>query len=122
MHELSIASNIVEAVTAEMQRKGIGRVEAIALRIGRMTDVDADALTFGFEVITKDTPLDGTRLAIEHIPIQACCQNCHHEFEVPDFLFVCPQCQGSKVDLTHGTELDIAYLEIDEESDTAIGP
>lgn len=122
MHELSIASNIAEAVLQEMERRGIERINTIALRIGRMTDVDVEALAFGFEVITKDTPLDGARLAVEHIAIQAKCRQCGSEFEVIDFLFACPECQCSRVDLIHGTELDITYLEIEDKSDTIIAP
>lgn len=120
MHELSIAGNIVEAVQQEMLSRGIDRVATIALKIGRMTDIDAEALRFGFEVITKETPLANTNLVIEHIPIAARCQACLHEFEVSDFQFICPACSGSAVDLIHGQELDIAYLEIPDDDPSLV--
>ncbi|MBK7142920.1 MAG: hydrogenase maturation nickel metallochaperone HypA [bacterium] len=120
MHELSIAGNIVEAVQQEMISRGIDRVATIALRIGRMTDIDAESLRFGFEVITKETPLAETRLVIEHIPIAARCQTCQLEFEVPDLQFRCPACAGSAVDLIHGQELDIAYLEIPDDDPSLV--
>lgn len=116
MHELSIAGNIVEAVEREMTARGIDRLTTIALRIGRMTDVDAEALRFGFEVITKETRLDGTKLAIEHLPIVARCTVCATEFEIPEMIFVCPSCRSTSVDLVQGTELDIAYIEVPDEN------
>jgi hydrogenase nickel incorporation protein HypA/HybF len=117
MHELSIAGNIVEAVQQEMTSRGISRVATIALKIGRMTDIDAEALRFGFDVITRETSLDGTHLIIEHIPIAARCKGCGSEFEVDEYLFICPGCKSSAVELIHGLELDIAYLEIPEDTD-----
>ncbi len=121
MHELSIAGNIVEAVEREMSTRGIDRVATIALRIGRMTDVDAEALRFGFEVITKETRLDGARLAIESIPIVARCTACATEFEIPEMMFICPSCRSTSVDLVQGMELDIAYIEVPDENTVSEG-
>ncbi len=114
MHELSIAGNIADMVRREMSDRRLPRVEAITLRIGRMTDVNPDALTFGFEVITRDTELAGTKLIITEIPIAAKCSLCEREFDVPEFSFICPNCGSNSVELIRGMELDIASLEVVE--------
>lgn len=115
MHELSIAGTIIETVEQEMVKRGITRLAAIGLKIGRMTDVDAESLKFGFEVIAKETLLAGTALVIEHVPVIARCTACGADFKVPDLFFVCPSCHATSVDIIHGQELDIAYLEIPDE-------
>jgi hydrogenase nickel incorporation protein HypA/HybF len=112
MHELGIASSIVESVLHEMKERNYPSVATIVLRIGKLTDVDSDALSFGFEVITKDTALATTKLDIQRIPITVQCENCKRQSEVENYLFVCPHCDSREVTVKTGTELDIAYLEI----------
>lgn len=112
MHELGIAQNIVDAVLLEMKNRQLPSVSAIALRIGALTDVDPEALTFGFEILTKETALAPARLKIEKVPVSGSCESCHESFEVAAYLFECPTCGGRKIKQTSGTELDIAYLEV----------
>lgn len=114
MHELSIAGNIADMVRREMSDRGLARVEAITVHIGRMTDVNSDALAFGFDVITRDTELAGTKLIIEEIPLAAKCKLCGREFDVPEFSFICPNCGSNSVQLIRGMELDLASLEVVE--------
>ena len=59
MHELSIASTILERAKVASERNGGARVTKIGLRIGEISGVDLDALTFGIEALSKDTPLQG---------------------------------------------------------------
>ena len=112
MHELGIAQNIVDAVLREMKSRQLPSVSAIALRIGVLTDVDSEALTFGFEILTKDTALAPTRLKVEKVPVRGNCDSCHESFEVAGYLFECPTCGSRGIKLMTGTELDIAYLEV----------
>jgi hydrogenase nickel incorporation protein HypA/HybF len=118
MHELGIATNIVEIVEHQISTRNYSGVSAIYLRIGKMTDVDHEALRFGFEVITKDTKLSGARLEIETVPIRVKCDDCQTESEVEQYQFNCHQCGGRNVTLLQGTELDISQLEVDEPNDS----
>ncbi|PWB76169.1 hydrogenase maturation nickel metallochaperone HypA [candidate division GN15 bacterium] len=112
MHELGIAQNIVDTVLLEMQNRKLPAVSAIALRIGALTDVDPEALVFGFEILSKDTVLRQARLNVERIPVRGVCESCGAPFEVEGYVFVCPGCESRSIKLTSGTELDIAYLEV----------
>lgn len=113
MHELSIATSIVDTVLREIQRKSLPPVQTIAVRIGALSSVDPEALRFGFDAIIVDTPLAKTKLEIEFVPVQGKCRACNHEFAVQDFVFACPHCDSGQIDMTRGDELDIAYLEVD---------
>ncbi len=116
MHELGIADNIVTAVLREMTQRRLKSVSAIALRIGAMTDIVPEALEFGFEVLIRETPLDGAHLKIERVPVKGHCRACGTDFEVEEFIFVCPECSSGDINLTQGTELDIAYLEVEDDA------
>jgi hydrogenase nickel incorporation protein HypA/HybF len=114
MHELSIATSIVETVLQEIARKHLPPVQTIAVRIGALSCVDPEALRFGFDSIISGTPLANTKLEIEFVPVQGKCRACGQEFAVEDFVFACPHCQSGQIEVTRGEELDIAYLEVAE--------
>jgi hydrogenase nickel incorporation protein HypA/HybF len=67
MHELSIALSIVEGVTEEAGQHGGGAVQAVHLRLGRLSGIVAEALLFAYEVACQGTALQGSELRIEEV-------------------------------------------------------
>jgi hydrogenase nickel incorporation protein HypA/HybF len=110
MHELAVAMEIIGMVQGEMDRQGLRRIEDVAVRIGALTGINADALKFGFEASIVDTPLVGARLIIESLPVKAACRSCGRESEIEQYLFICPHCAGTDLKIVQGEELDIDHL------------
>lgn len=117
MHELAIANSIVNTVLDEAERRKLGTVTAIGLRIGALSDVVPEALEFGFSAITAGTILEGTKLEIESVPVGGICSKCKAVFEVKGFVFTCPGCGSSEITIQQGQELDIAYIEVNDGSE-----
>lgn len=113
MHELGIASSILECVQAEAQKRPASRITKVGVRIGELSAVDVDALQFGFEMIVKDTDWEHLALAVEYIPRTQRCTKCQHEFRMTDFDPQCPKCGDYMSECISGEELDIAYMEVD---------
>ncbi|WP_332308506.1 hydrogenase maturation nickel metallochaperone HypA [Desulfocicer vacuolatum] len=88
------------------------RVEQMNLRVGRLAAVVEDSLRFCFEIISKDTCLEGAKLVIETVPVKARCRRCHHEWEVEDVVFTCPSCERGEIEVLSGRELEVASLEL----------
>jgi hydrogenase nickel incorporation protein HypA/HybF len=65
MHEMGIATSVIEAVRVEAARRPGSRVTKVGLRIGEFSGVDRDSLSFCFEALVKDTDLESAVLAIE---------------------------------------------------------
>lgn len=78
MHELSIAMSILDAAMDESQSRSV-KVSAVHLRLGALSGVVKDALLFSYEVACQDTPLQGTRLIIEDVPVVVFCPKCRQE-------------------------------------------
>ena len=114
MHEVGIAASILESVEAEARRRPEARFAAVGVRIGELSNVDQDALGFAFEALTRKTPMESLRLEVEWCPRRQKCLDCGEEFVVREFDLNCPKCRGNKTTCTGGTELDIAYLELEE--------
>ncbi len=116
MHELAIAESIIKTVLDEAERKNLGPVKKIVVRVGALTDIVPDALQFGFEAASADTELEGTKLEIKTIPVAGKCKSCGKGFEVEEHIFICPSCESFDIEMTTGGELDIEYIEADDRS------
>jgi hydrogenase nickel incorporation protein HypA/HybF len=115
VHELSIAEAILERVSAEAERHPHGRFTKVGIRMGELSGVDPDALSFGFEVLVQNTKWDPLALQIEFSPRMQRCPGCAHEFRAPDSETRCPQCGNQATECIGGHELDIVYMEVEEE-------
>ena len=114
MHEIGIAASILESVEAEARRRPAARFQAVGVRIGELSNVDKDALEFAFAALKRNTPLADLRLEIEWLPRRQKCLGCKDEFAVRNFDLRCPVCGAEQTSCIGGTDLDIAYLELEE--------
>src|SRR5208337_4427711 len=112
MHELSIANAILDAVREERARLNAVRVIKVGVRIGELAGVDPEALSFGFEVLVKDTDLAPLALAIESTSRRHECPHCKCVFTVVEYQVDCPACGSKETRCIGGDELELAYLEV----------
>jgi hydrogenase nickel incorporation protein HypA/HybF len=112
MHELSIAMSIVEMAQEEAERRGI-QVCAVHLKLGRLSGVVKEALLSSYEMACYETPLAGSQLLIEEIPIVVFCPNCKAERPLSSMqLFCCSECGTPTAEVVHGKELEVVALEV----------
>lgn len=115
MHEMGIALQIVEIVTASIPPDArTAQVEKINLKIGKLAAVVPESLRFCFGAAIKDTPLDGAQLAIEEVPVVARCRDCDMQWTINSPAFICEDCQSGSLEIISGRELDIESIEVAE--------
>jgi hydrogenase nickel incorporation protein HypA/HybF len=113
MHELSIALSMIEGVLETAKKEGNAHVETVYLKLGAFSGVDKDALEFSYGIACEGTPLQGSRLVIEQVPIVIFCPTCNVERTLPSQQqLYCPECQSLAYDIRSGRELEITALEI----------
>ena len=91
MHELSIANSILEAVQAEAGRRRGVRVTKVGVRIGELSGVVPEALSFGFEALVRGTEWQLLQLEIETCPHRQRCPQCGRTFTAVDYEVTCPE-------------------------------
>jgi len=111
MHELSIATSLVD-LACEDAKCVQGRVIALQIRVGRLSGVSKDALLSCYEVATRDTPLEGSRLIIEDVPVVVYCPQCRKECAIGS-RFCCSVCNAPAPEILCGKELELVALEIE---------
>jgi hydrogenase nickel incorporation protein HypA/HybF len=114
VHELGIATAILDRVRAEARQHARARVTKVGVRIGELSGVNPDALSFGLEALTKDTDLDGLALEIDFRPRVQRCRQCSREFATEAIFTTCPDCGSGNTVMLSGDELDISYIELED--------
>jgi hydrogenase nickel incorporation protein HypA/HybF len=113
VHELSIAMSIVEMAQEESDRRGGVQVNSVHLKLGALSGVVEDALLSSFEIASADTPLQGSRLLIETVPVSVYCPNCRSPQRLNSIQsFSCPECGTLTPEVLSGRELEVVALEI----------
>lgn len=115
MHEMSLAINIVELVSAKAQEAGGQKITSVELEAGKLSGVMAEALAFCFEAAARNTPAEGARLVVHEVEGRGNCLGCGHAFALDSLLAQCPQCGGYAVETMQGRELKVVSLTVDEE-------
>ena len=113
MHELSIAMSMIEMATEEAAKRGGVQVNAVHLKLGPLSGVVKEALLFSYEVACQGTPLEGSQLLIEDVPVVVYCPTCQAE-RTPVSLqqFCCSDCDTPTPQVLQGKELEVVALEI----------
>jgi len=104
----------------EAARQGDVRVSALYLKLGPLTGVIKDSLLFSWEVASQGTPLEGSRLVIEEVPVIVYCPDCDQERIVESIQrFCCSVCGVLTAEVRQGRELLVTALEFEPWSDSA---
>lgn len=113
MHELSICG----AIAGIVQRHADGRaVSTIHVRIGQLRQIVPETLVYCWGLVSADTELDGSRLAVEPVPARVRCRGCDRTTELGQLpVFACGGCAGTDVEIISGEEFLITSLELAEE-------
>ena len=111
MHELSLCSSIYSIV----DRAARGRpVSTIHLQVGALRQVVPETLVYCWGLVSADTPLAGSELAVESVPLHVACHECGTSSAVTDGMVRCPACGAGKVEVTTGEEFMVTSLELRE--------
>jgi hydrogenase nickel incorporation protein HypA/HybF len=114
MHEMSIATSVLEAVEAEAEKHAGAKVTKIGLRIGEWSGVDPDALRFCFEALAAGNESSAPAIEIDFRLRQNRCPRCGIVFALKDFEIQCPECSAEVTEPFSGNELEVAFIELEE--------
>ena len=119
MREMGIANSILEATQKEARRHPGSRARKVGVRIGEMAAIDAESLRFCFDALTRDTELDGLQLEVEWCLRRHHCWNCDGVFVVSNHDCRCPTCKSSETLCIGGDELELSFVEVEQDEPSA---
>lgn len=114
MHEMGIASSVLEAAQQEAASHPGARVLKIGLRVGEWSGVDPESLRFCFDALARTDAMDPPVLEIEYLARQNHCATCGITFALEQFRIECPRCGAQVTEPVSGDELELAFVELEE--------
>ncbi|MBZ5608476.1 MAG: hydrogenase maturation nickel metallochaperone HypA [Acidobacteriia bacterium] len=114
MHEMSIATSILDAANREALLHPGSRVTKVGLRIGEWAGVDPASLQFCFDALVAGTESQPPSLDIDFRLRQNRCPDCGNIFAPKDYQIECPGCGAAVTEPAGGSELELAYVELEE--------
>ena len=121
MHELGIAASVLQQAQQEAQRHPGTRLRKVKLRVGELSGVNPEALSFSFEVLVRESGLEPLDLEIESCARKQRCRKCEETFTVANYELFCPQCGTAETEFAGGDELELASLEMEDYEPSVAG-
>jgi len=113
MHEFAITQSMLDLVLEQAKKAGAREVGRINLVIGEMTGVVEECVQFYFDFLSQGTPAEGAALSFTMVPTTARCRGCDKLFELKEFDWTCPYCQGNNMEIVAGKELFVESIEVE---------
>ena len=113
MHELSLAEGVREIVDETARSNGARRVAMVRLEIGKLAQVEIEAMRFAFEVVKRGSLADTARLEIVETEGAAWCMLCCEAVVIAGRGDACPKCERYQLQVTGGDRMRVMDIEIE---------
>jgi hydrogenase nickel incorporation protein HypA/HybF len=120
MHELSIASAVVESVLEFLDAHEVKKVLRVRLAVGELSYVEAEQLRFCYTAITRETAMENSTLEIESVAAVVACSHCSYRGRpkywedalsaAPIPTLECPECRAA-VEAVEGNDCAIRTIQ-----------
>lgn len=113
MHELSIATDLVNAALRTAEENHAKKVLSVTVEVGELAMVNPEQLEFMYGILVEDNILNGSRLNIVKVPAVADCDNCGYKGPVEDkFACTCPKCSLT-LRIKEGRDICLKNMELE---------
>jgi len=113
MHEMSIATSIVEIAEGEARKANAKIITEVEMDIGTISGIELDALNFAFMALKPKTMMKDANIKINIIEAKSKCEDCNHEFKTENVYTLCPKCDSYKTSILQGKEMKVKSILVD---------
>ncbi len=117
MHEMSYIVRLVNQAMEQVEKKNPIHVNSVHIEVGEMTGLEPFYLLKYYPIAVKNTRLEGSKLEITEVPVEALCHSCQTLFHpTKEFQYLCPHCGGGQATIQRGREfvLDHIAMEVND--------
>lgn len=112
MHELAVTENVLGIACKHAEKAQAKQVTDIYLAIGQLSSIVDESIKFYWDIISKDTLCEKSKLHFKRIPASLLCLECENQYEMGNELTPCPNCSSAKVKVLSGDEFHLESIEI----------
>ena len=105
MHELTIASSLVDHLLDLARQQAVTRIEEVEVEVGVLRQVVPEPLQMAFAAATEGTLAQGATLKLVEVSAAAECQQCACRFQPAFDDYLCPGCGQADVRIVAGHDI-----------------
>jgi hydrogenase nickel incorporation protein HypA/HybF len=105
MHELTIATEVLETVKAVAAEHKARRVAEVVLEVGALRLVVPEALEMAWQAAAEGSIAAGAALKVIEAPVAARCRGCEAKYSPKLTDFACPGCGKADAEVTGGNDI-----------------
>lgn len=122
MHEYGLVQDVVNLVLQRFPVAPDRHVESVRIEVGEFLVASQESLETAYEVLTRGTSLEGSRLEVTQVAGRARCEACGFEgsgadlgdgLSEPPTLLLCPTC-GAPLLVTEGAGLTLMDVQLQD--------
>ncbi len=115
---MTVTASLVEAVLDLAQREHATKVVEVHLKVGKLRALSIEQLKFCYDILSKQTILEGSKLLVDETPGKVRCSSCDYAGEVDSgddayhfgvVSMVCPKC-ANMLEIEGGDECVISKV------------
>jgi hydrogenase nickel incorporation protein HypA/HybF len=105
MHELSIATALVEQLEHLAAEQHAVRITALEVRCGVLRQIVPEAFELAFQIASADTVVAGAVVNLVTEGLRVRCRRCQREFAAEIDNYLCTTCQAADVEVVAGDDI-----------------
>ncbi len=122
MHEYGLVQDVVSLVLQRSPKDGDRRVACVRIEVGEFLVASQESMEMAYEVLTRGTALEGSRLEVTQVPGRARCEVCGFEGSGADLgeglceppaVLLCPSC-GAPLLVTEGAGIALTDVQLQD--------
>ena len=113
MHELSVTESILEIALRHAQGAKASHITDLYLVIGDLSSLVDDSVQFYWEILSKDTLAENSKLHFRRVNAELLCLDCNTRYSPGDGILVCPNCDSTRVKVVAGEEFYVEAIDVE---------
>jgi len=105
---------MLEIVLDQAKTANAKKVTKINLVIGELSGVVSDCVQFYFDFLKKGNAAEEAILDFKLVPVELRCRACQTVFHPNGSAWVCPNCQGTGLEVIKGQESYVESIEVEQ--------
>lgn len=114
MHERSLVAALLTQACQALESHGGGALREVCVEIGPLTGVERILVEEAFRELSPGTAAEGATLSVNEVPLAVRCRDCGGDGFIERFLFRCPVCGSSRVQVTGGDAFRLMSISVED--------
>jgi hydrogenase nickel incorporation protein HypA/HybF len=113
MHELSLATHLVQLIESAAHTERFAHARVVHLEVGQLSCVEPHALALAFDAASQGSCAQGAELVLHPVAAEGACGACGQHQAMQTLYEACLSCGHLPLQVLSGTRLRLRDLEVE---------